>query len=197
METTYTLMAIAAFSTVISLTVILLNRRQMTQRRLRNGYQAVDLGLAPDSSGTRLPPAEHGYPPAMERAVGLAPDEWLKDHLVKEIHQSIIARESGMRAPEDQIAGRINERIKAIRERVDEIESRYPEEDSLERMVSVNEALLSERIDQISIQVQAFENKVLSRWDVALIVSTVLTGVLSIAGGTYAVLSGLNLLTTG
>ncbi|MEX2499832.1 MAG: hypothetical protein WD397_13265 [Wenzhouxiangellaceae bacterium] len=198
METMYVMVVIAALGSIVSLGITILNRKHLMQRRLRNGFDPDHI-LNPGYLSR-----QHSYqhrtqhPTTMEKPVELDPERLLKNHLTEEIRQSVIVHETAARnASDEEISDRINERLKVLKDRLTEIEKRYPDEGSIERTVSVNEALISERIDQLAVQTQALEAKMLSRWDVAMIVSTVLTGILSISGGTYAVFSALNLLAIG
>jgi hypothetical protein len=168
------------------------------QRRIRNGFDPDHI-LNPGYAA-QDPVYKHRsqHPAGMGETVESDPESLLKHHLTEEIRQAVIAYETSTgNASDEEISARINKRLEVLRDRLEEIESRYPDEGSIERTLSVNEALLSERIDQLAVQTQGLEARVLSRWDVAMIVSTVLTGILSVSGGTYAVFSALNLLASG
>jgi len=71
------------------------------------------------------------------------------------------------------------------------IEQRFPPEAQLEKIASINDAILSERIEQLMKQIELLESRILSKWDVAVTVSTVIGGVFAIVAATYGVISFL------
>jgi hypothetical protein len=78
-----------------------------------------------------------------------------------------------------------------VSERIKKIEGRFPEEAQIEKIASINDALLAERIDQLSKQVQALELRTLSKWDVALTVGLIISGIIVVVGATYGVFKAL------
>jgi len=85
----------------------------------------------------------------------------------------------------------IQRQMAEVTDRVKRIEDRFPPEAQIEKVASINDALLAERIDQLSKQIQAIESRILSKWDVALTASAIITGLMVIVGATYAVLKTL------
>jgi len=86
-----------------------------------------------------------------------------------------------------EIEGQMHE----VSDRIKKIEDRFPEESQIEKIASINDALLAERIDQLSKQVQALESRTLSKWDVAVTVGAIISGMIIVVGATYGVLKAL------
>jgi hypothetical protein len=78
--------------------------------------------------------------------------------------------------------------LEEVGARIEKIERRFPEESQIEKIASINDALLSERIDQLSKQLENVEKRVLTKWDVAVLVSMMMGGVAFVVGATYSVL---------
>lgn len=117
------------------------------------------------------------------------PPEW-----VKEVGEQIVYQfpaSSGM--SREEIQKEVSDQVKALQERLIEIENRFPEKSQIDKIASINDALLAERIEQLAIQLKQIESKILSRWDVALVVSEIVGGIIVIVGATYAVLRAIGI----
>jgi DNA replication protein DnaD len=88
----------------------------------------------------------------------------------------------------EEIKSEVTQHVSDLKERLEKIESRFPEDAQLEKIASVNDALLAERIEQLAKQISGIEEKILSKWDVAVIVSTILTSIIGIVSLTITVL---------
>ena len=109
--------------------------------------------------------------------------------LLRDIERTIVARVEALPlASREAMQQEIEMQMGEVKKRIEKIENRFPEEAQIEKIASINDALLSERIDQLSKQVQAIESRILTKWDVALTVSAVVTGIIVVVGATYAVL---------
>ena len=75
-----------------------------------------------------------------------------------------------------------------VKKRIKKIEDRFPEESQIEKIASINDALLAERIEQLSKQVQSIEARILSKWDVALTVGVIISGIIAVIVMTYGIL---------
>ena len=112
--------------------------------------------------------------------------------LIKSIEQQIASRVAA--SPElskEEVKNEIATHLGEVQERLSKIESRFPEESRLEKISSINDALLSERIDQLAKQVENLEKKTLTKWDVALTVSTIIAGIAFVVGATYLIIKYL------
>lgn len=83
--------------------------------------------------------------------------------------------------------GEIYGQLNQIQEQLFKVESRIPEKAEYEEIASINNVLLPERIDQLAKQVENLEKRILSKWDVALTVGTIIAGIAFVVGATYAV----------
>ena len=119
---------------------------------------------------------------------GLAPSQ----ELLKRIEEQVLARvaaSSGL--TKEDVQREVDGQLVELQDRLAKIEGRFPEEARLEKFASINDALLSERIDQLAKQVEALEKRVLSKWDVALTVSSIIAGIAFVVGIAYAVFKAL------
>lgn len=109
--------------------------------------------------------------------------------LVKRMEEQVFARvNSSPGFSRQEIQNEVKVQMAEIQDRIKKIENRFPDEAKLDKVASINDALLSERIDQLSKQVENIENKMLSHWDVAAVVGGIITGIIAIVGATYGVL---------
>lgn len=116
--------------------------------------------------------------------------------LVKRMEEQILARvQSSPRVSREEVQKEVEVQLSEVQKRIQKIEDRFPEEAKIEKIASINDALLSERIDQLSKQVENIENKMLSHWDVALVVSAIIAAIIAIVGGTYGVLKVVGIIT--
>ena len=109
--------------------------------------------------------------------------------LLRSIEEQVVSRiatSSGLAKEDAQ--KEIDNQLSQLQDRFAKIESRFPEEAKLEKIASINDALLSERIDQLAKQVEGLEKRILSKWDVALTVSTMIAGIAFVVAATYGVL---------
>jgi len=79
----------------------------------------------------------------------------------------------------------IKNELEQFRDRISKIEERFPPEAQLEKISSINDAVFSLRIDQLAKQIDTLETRILSRWDVAVIVSSMIAGIFAIVAATY------------
>jgi hypothetical protein len=89
-------------------------------------------------------------------------------------------------APES-VKKELHEIREAFQERLERIEQRFPEEATLEKIASINDAILATKIEQLEKSVEELGNRILSKWDVATIVFAVIASVGVVAGAIFAV----------
>jgi hypothetical protein len=80
----------------------------------------------------------------------------------------------------------VERRVSAFRERLDRIEVRFPAEATLEKVASVNDAILATRLEALQEDLRETKAKMLSKWDVATIVFAVVAAV----GATVGLVAG-------
>lgn len=118
-----------------------------------------------------------------------APQAQVATQLLKEVEQGIVQGVSDERGlSREQVTAEVDEKMSGLRERLQAIEKRFPDEASIDKIASINDALFAHRIDQLFDRIEKLERKVLTKWDVAIIVSVVATGIFAVVGATYAVL---------
>jgi len=89
---------------------------------------------------------------------------------------------------QDSIKREVEERTAALRKRLDSIERKFPEESTLEKIASVNDAILGTKIEELQRSIERIESKLLSKWDVAKIVFTIIASLGALVGLTITVI---------
>jgi hypothetical protein len=118
-----------------------------------------------------------------------SPESQVASRLLKEVEQGIVegvSERDGL--SKEQIRTVVEDRISDVRGRLEAIEKRFPDNATIDKISSINDALFAQRIEQLSSKVLALEEKLLTKWDVAIIVSVVAAGIFAVVGATYAVL---------
>ncbi len=88
----------------------------------------------------------------------------------------------------EEVQAEIDKQFFEFQECLSKIESRFPDNSQIEKIVSINDALLAERIGQLSKQMEFLEKRMLSKWDVAFTVSSIIAGIGFVVGATYAII---------
>ena len=70
--------------------------------------------------------------------------------------------------------GKIEQRVEAVKRRIDEIETRFPAEATLDKVASINDAILATKIEALSAEVERLQSNLITKWDVATIIFLVL-----------------------
>ena len=82
----------------------------------------------------------------------------------------------------------ISKEFQQFKECIEKIERRFPDEAQMDKVASINDALLSQRIDQLKERIDKMEEKIPSKWDIALTVSAILGGICAVVAATYGVI---------
>lgn len=117
------------------------------------------------------------------------PETQVANRLLKEVEQGIVegvSEHEGL--SREQVRSEVEGRMSEVRERLENIEKRFPDDATIDKIASINDALFAQRIEQLSARIDKLEEKLLTKWDVALIVSVVAAGIFAVVGATYAVL---------
>jgi hypothetical protein len=155
----------------------LVKKRQETGREeIRQTVAAVSLDL-----GTfRLSRAIEGQPAAIQES---------SEALIQKMERQVLERVSAVPdMTEEQIKEEVINEMREFEDRVEKIARRSPEDVQLDKIASMNDAILSERIGQLSERIASLESKALSHLDVAVTVSTVIGGIFAVVAAIYALL---------
>jgi hypothetical protein len=155
----------------------LVKKRQETGReKIRQTVAAVSLDL-----GTfRLSRAIEGQPAAIQES---------SEALIQKMERQVLERVSAVPdMTEEQIKEEVINEMREFEDRVEKIARRSPEDVQLDKIASMNDAILSERIGQLSERIASLESKALSHLDVAVTVSTVIGGIFAVVAAIYALL---------
>jgi predicted RNase H-like nuclease (RuvC/YqgF family) len=77
--------------------------------------------------------------------------------------------------------------LTALRDRLEQIERRFPEEAAIDKYASVNEAVLDTKIEQLQKSIENLESRILTKWDVATVVFALFSAIGVVAGTIFAV----------
>lgn len=117
------------------------------------------------------------------------------DELIKQIEEGIVARiYSEGQLTDENLQAEVDTVVSELKERLENIESRFPDDSSIDKISSINDALFAERIEQLANRLTNLENNQLTKWDVATVVSLIVAGIFTVVGATYAVLGTLGVL---
>lgn len=88
----------------------------------------------------------------------------------------------------------VEEKMGDLTQRLQTLENRLPSDTLIDKITSINEALLALRTEQLSERIIKLENNQLTKWDVAITLSVLLGGILTIVGTTYSVLKAFSII---
>lgn len=118
-----------------------------------------------------------------------SPEAQVATQLLKEVEQGIVEGVSEREGlSREQARTEVEDKMTEVRGRLEAIEKRFPDDATIDKIASINDALFAQRIEQLSTRIEKLEEKLLTKWDVALIVSIVAAGIFAVVGATYAVL---------
>lgn len=89
---------------------------------------------------------------------------------------------------ENEIENQVKEKIEEIKNRVKDIEKRFPKDSTLEKISSVNDAILATQIEGLTELIRKLEDKILTKWDVAKIVFAIITILGMLVGLVFAII---------
>ena len=93
------------------------------------------------------------------------------NELIEEYYASSISNSSAVEyLAEDEIQKIVEEKVNHLNGRIEEIEQRFPSQDTVEKISSVNDAILATQIENLTEKVNALEKSKISKWDVAIVV---------------------------
>lgn len=90
-------------------------------------------------------------------------------------------------ASQEEIKELVESRVSTLQARIEEIENRFPRETTLEKIASVNDAILATNLENLTESVKRIEEKMLTSWDVAKIVFLIIGALVGLAGFVLAV----------
>jgi hypothetical protein len=81
-----------------------------------------------------------------------------------------------------EIEKQVEERVLPLKQRLEEIERRFPHESTIEKIASVNEAVLAARLDSLTESLKRIEDKMLTKWDVTVVVLEIIAVLAALTG---------------
>ena len=83
---------------------------------------------------------------------------------------------------ESEVKSEVESRVVSLRQRLDAIEQRFPSQDSVDKIASVNDAILATNLESLAEAVSKLESKLLTKWDVAKIVFQIIAALGALVG---------------
>jgi HD superfamily phosphohydrolase len=102
--------------------------------------------------------------------------------------KSILKIKNGTKS---EIEAEATKKVNEVIERIEKIEERFPEESSLEKIASVNDAILGTKIEDLTESMKRIEENMLTKWDVVKIMFTIITCIIALITITIGILNYL------
>lgn len=83
----------------------------------------------------------------------------------------------------------VEEKINEIKKRLDDIEARFPKEATLDKLASINDAILGTQVETLTESLRDIREKMLTRWDVVKVVFAVLSALGVIVAIIFGIIS--------
>lgn len=117
-------------------------------------------------------------------------DTQTRDLILKEfiVHLESSATNEIAELQKDSIQKEVEDRTSTLKERLESIEKRFPEESTLDKIASVNDAILGTKVEEIQKSIEMLESKLITKWDVAKIVFTIIGSLGALVGLTITII---------
>lgn len=104
---------------------------------------------------------------------------------LKDVYLNLIKRNDYSFLPTDksEIEEMASKDFKDITERIEKMEEKFPKDGELDKYASINETILTMKLQELSSQVKRLEENQMSKWDIVVTVFYVLGGLSAIVGG--------------
>jgi hypothetical protein len=99
-------------------------------------------------------------------------DEKYKEYLINFLFTKSISEIKN--GTESEIEAEATKKVNEVIERIEKIEERFPEESSLEKIASVNDAILGTKVEELNESIKKIEENMLTKWDVVKILFTII-----------------------
>jgi hypothetical protein len=90
---------------------------------------------------------------------------------------SYVSTPTSAQASADDVKREAQNVITSFQERLERMEQRFPEEATVDKIASINDAILGTKVEQLQKSLEQLESRMLTKWDVATIVFTVITAI--------------------
>ena len=117
-------------------------------------------------------------------------DRQTRELILKEfiVHLESSAPTQIAAAQQEEIKKQVEERTEVLKQRLETIEKRFPKESTLEKIASVNDAILGTKVEELQRAIERIESKLLTKWDVAKIVFTIVGALGALIGVALAII---------
>ncbi len=89
----------------------------------------------------------------------------------------------------EKIKEKMDEKLNHLNDKISKIEERFPDQGTIDKVSSVNDAILATQIEAINKRLENIENKMLGRWDVAKIVFQIIAAFGAVIGAALAIIN--------
>jgi hypothetical protein len=94
---------------------------------------------------------------------------------------------TGARFSKEAVPREVDRMVKAVEDRLARVERRFPEESTIDKIASVNDAILATKVEQLEKAVKEIEPRLLARWDVAIVTLAIVSAITGLAGLIFTV----------
>jgi CHAD domain-containing protein len=114
-------------------------------------------------------------------------EERISDRLKRAIRTNLVLVHYPSLETKADIQKQVDESVSELKKRIEAIEARFPQEATLEKISSINDAILATQLEAISNSIKTIQDNMLTKWDVVKIVFTILLAL----GGIAAIIFGI------
>lgn len=115
--------------------------------------------------------------------------EALPDDARSQVIDPLARTEHAERVSREELEVEIERRVEVIKDRIENIETRFPDVATLDKVASINDAILATKIDALSADVRRLQDNLLSKWDVATVVFAILGALGVIVGAVVGIVN--------
>ena len=159
----------------VAITVFFQRKAMERRNEIRNVFTERYLSSFTKNYDKLLEKYEKGLPPDNRVVVDDLKDYTLRDFRNMLAHYPVPSKEIDIEAE-------VNSRIEEINKKIETIEARLPKKATLDKLASVNDAILATQIEALTESVNDLKKNMLTKWDVAKVVFAII-GALGVISG--------------
>ena len=153
-------------------------REDLSKRSLKvwdDYYEKLVAHLSTEDEGSQKPVEDF-----RRTLLALYGDSWRNSFVHSTVGEAYVTKA--------EFEAKISENVETISKRVQEIEARFPSQATIEKIASVNDAILATNYEALHEAIKKMEGSLLTKWDVAKIVFEIIAALAAIVAIVVAVL---------
>lgn len=112
------------------------------------------------------------------------------DYIARDLRNYLVHFATLQTKPE--IEEQVNLKVDDLKKRLEAIEARFPQEATLEKLASVNDAILATKLETLADSIKTIQDKMLTKWDVAKIVFAIFSILGILVGLIFGIINLVN-----